>query len=334
MEESVYSNWRNLIKPRRVERDTRSSATYGKFVVRPLERGFGTTIGNSLRRILLSSLQGAAITSVRIEGVLHEFSSIPGVIEDVTDIVLNLKGVLIKTASMETITGLIERHGERGETVVVRAGDLTFDAAVEVLNPEHPIATLTEEGSFQAEVTVKMGKGYVPAAQNKDETMPIGTMPVDSIFSPIKRVRYTVTNSRVGQRTDYDKLTLEIWTDGSVQPEDSLAYSAKILKEQLQIFINFAEDDEPVMEETSPEEEEFNDNLYKRVDELELSVRSANCLQNAGIEYIHQLVERTEAEMLKTKNFGRKSLNEIKEILGELGLSLGMKLHNFPKGKR
>ncbi len=333
MQESVYSNWRSLIRPRRVERDPKSSRTYGKFVIRPLERGFGTTIGNSLRRILLSSLQGAAITSVRIEGVLHEFSFIPGIVEDVTDIVLNVKGVLLRTSTNETVHGRISQKGEPGKTVVVRAGDMTFDADCEVLNPDHPLATLTEEGEFEAEVTVEMGKGYVPATQNKSEDMPIGTIPVDAIFSPIQRVRYTVTNARVGQRTDYDKLSIEIWTDGSVVPEDALAYAAKILKEQLQIFINFAEEDEPEIEEEEEDEQEFNEALFKRVDELELSVRSQNCLQNAGIEYIYQLVEKTEAEMLKTKNFGRKSLNEIKEILSDLTLSLGMKLHNFPKHK-
>jgi DNA-directed RNA polymerase subunit alpha len=333
MEENVYTNWRALIKPRRVERDPKSGRTYGKFVIRPLERGFGTTIGNSLRRILLSSLQGAAITSVRIEGVLHEFSFIPGIVEDVTDIVLNVKGVLLRTSSIDTVRGRIEAKGKPGETVVVRASDFTFDADCEVLNPEHPIATLTEDGSFEAEITVEMGKGYIPAAQNKREDQPIGTIPVDAIFSPIQRVRYTVTNARVGQRTDYDKLTMELWTDGSVIPEDALAYAAKILKEQLQIFINFAEEDEPEVEDEEEEEQEFPEALFKRVDELELSVRSQNCLQNAGIEYIYQLVERTEAEMLKTKNFGRKSLNEIKEILKDLNLVLGMKLHNFPKHK-
>lgn len=333
MEAYVYSNWRTLIKPRRVERDDKCTDTYGKFVIRPLERGFGTTIGNSLRRILLSSLQGAAVTAVRIDGVLHEFSFIPGIVEDVTDIILNIKGVLLKTTSADVITGRISRKGEAGETVVVRAGDFTFDANCEVLNPEHAICTLTEEGEFNAEVTVRMGKGYVPAAQNKDENAPLGTIPVDAIFSPIKRVRYTVTNARVGQRTDYDKLVMEVWTDGSVHPDDALAYSAKILKEQLQIFINFAEEEEPVEEEVEEAAEEFNEALFKRVDELELSVRSQNCLQNAGIEFIYQLVEKTEADMLKTKNFGRKSLNEIKEILLDLSLSLGMKLHNFPKHK-
>ncbi|MEN0066316.1 MAG: DNA-directed RNA polymerase subunit alpha [Myxococcota bacterium] len=333
MEQTVYNNWRTLIKPRRVERDNKSTRNYGKFVIRPLERGFGTTIGNSIRRILLSSLQGSAITSVRIEGVLHEFAFIPGIVEDVTDIILNIKGVLLRTSALEMVRGRVERKGEAGETVVVRAGDFSFDADVEVLNPEHPIATLTEEGEFVCEVTVQMGKGYVPAAQNKTEDLPIDSIPVDSIFSPIQKARYTVTNARVGQRTDYDKLTMEIWTDGSVTPEDAIAYSAKILKEQLQIFINFAEEEEPEIVEEEEPEQEFNENLSKRVDELELSVRSQNCLQNAGIEYIYQLVEKTEPEMLKTKNFGRKSLNEIKEILGDLGLSLGMKLHNFPKHK-
>jgi DNA-directed RNA polymerase subunit alpha len=333
MEQTVYTNWRALIKPRRVERDSKSRRDYGKFVIRPLERGFGTTIGNSLRRILLSSLQGAAVTAVKIEGVLHEFAFIPGIVEDVTDIVLNIKGVLLKVHGTEVIRGRITRQGEAGKTVVVRARDLVFDADCEILNPDHPIATLTEDGKFDCEVTVKMGKGYVPASQNKSEDHPIGTIPVDAIFSPIKRVRYSVTNARVGQRTDYDKLVMEVWSDGSVVPEDALAYSAKILKEQLQIFINFAEEEEPEIEEEESEEQEFNDALFKRVDELELSVRSQNCLQNAGIEYIYQLVEKSEAEMLKTKNFGRKSLNEIKEILGDLSLSLGMKLHNFPKHK-
>lgn len=333
MQDSVYANWRTLIKPRRVERESQSSSTYGKFVIRPLERGFGTTIGNSLRRILLSSLQGAAVTSVRIEGVLHEFAFIPGIVEDVTDIILNIKGVLLKTTATGPVVGRIARKGEPGKTVVVHAGEFSFDANCEILNPDHPICTLTEEGVFEAEVVVMMGKGYVPAALNKEEDQPVDAIPVDAIFSPIKRVRYTVTNARVGNRTDYDKLVMEVWTDGSVNPEDALAYSAKILKEQLQIFINFAEEVEPESREEEGVEEEYNESLFKRVDELELSVRSQNCLQNAGIEYIYQLVEKSETEMLKTKNFGRKSLNEIKEILGDLNLSLGMKLHNFPKHK-
>ena len=333
VDDVIFGNWRSLIKPRAVERDGDSGQLYGKFVIRPLERGFGTTIGNSLRRILLSSLQGAAVTWIKVEGILHEFSFLPGIVEDVTDIVLNVKGILLKTSSSDDVKGFIDKRGKAGETVVVRAGDLTFDSDCVVLNPDHPIATLTEEGVFQCEMNIRMGKGYVPATRNEEDALPIGTIPVDAIFSPIKRVRYTVTNARVGQRTDYDKLALEIWTDGSVYPEDALAYSAKILKEQLQIFINFAEVEEPEVSREEEAEEEYSENLFKRVDELELSVRSQNCLQNAGIEYIYQLVERSEAEMLKTKNFGRKSLNEIKEILADLGLSLGMKLHNFPKHK-
>lgn len=327
MEEVVASNWRSLIKARQVERDSRSNNTYGKFVVRPLERGFGDTLGNSLRRVLLSSLQGAAITTVKIEGVLHEFSSIPGVVEDVTDIILNLKGVRIRTNSMEPFKGTVDKAGKTGETVVVTAGDLRFDAAAEVLNPDHPIATLTESGRFVCEVAVEMGKGYVPGAVQKMTDLPIGTIPVDALHSPIRKVKYTVTNARVGQRTDYDRLALEVWTDGSVRPEDAVAYAAKIIKEQITIFVNFSEEHEPHHSDGEPSGgDEPNPNLYKRVDELDLSVRSANCLQNAGIEFIWQLVEKTEAEMLKTKNFGRKSLNEIKDTLNELGLGLGAKL--------
>lgn len=335
LSEHVYANWRNLIKPRSVERDSRSSGTYGKFVARPLERGFGTTIGNSLRRVLLSSLQGCAVTSVKIDGVLHEFSSIPGVVEDVTDVVLNLKGLLVKTSEMETFSASIKKVGVARESVIVTGADVVFADGIdaEILNVEHPIATLTQDGEFQAELTFNMGKGYIPAVQNKGEEHDLGVIPIDSIHTPIKKVKYAVTNARVGRRTDYDKLSLEVWTDGSVLPEDAVAYSAKILREQLAIFINFSEEDEPVLSEQSEPEEQWSEHLYKRVDELELSVRSANCLQNAGIEYIWQLVERTEAEMLKTKNFGRKSLNEIKEILSEMGLSLGMKLHNFPKNR-
>jgi DNA-directed RNA polymerase subunit alpha len=331
--EYVVNNWRALIKPRRMERDNRSGASYGKFVVKPLERGFGITLGNALRRILLSSLQGAAITTVKIEGVLHEFSSIPGVIEDVTDIVLNLKGVLVRTERVDPLRATIDATGHAGETRTVRAGDIRFEGAADVLNPNHPICTLTGNGRFHAELSVAMGKGYVHADRNKTPEMPLGTIPIDALHSPVRRVRYTVTNARVGQRTDYDKLTLEVWTDGSVLPEDAVAFSAKILKEQLQVFIAFAEEDEPVVGEEGASNEAINEALFKRVDELDLSVRSANCLQNAGIETIWQLVEKTEAEMLKTKNFGRKSLNEIKEILADLNLSLGMKLPNFPRNR-
>jgi DNA-directed RNA polymerase subunit alpha len=332
MQEVIAANWRSLIKPKRVEA-SKSSDTYGKFVVRPLERGFGITLGNALRRILLSSLQGAAIKTVKIEGVLHEFSSIPGVVDDVTNIVLNLKQVRVRTSSSELITGHIDKTCGEGETVDVTAGDIRFNAEAEVLNPNHVIATITEGGRFQAEVTVAMGRGYVLGAMTEEAESLIGTIPVDALHSPIQKVKYTVTNARVGHRTDYDKLTLEIWTDGSVSPEDAVAFAAKILKEQVQIFINFVEEPEPELTEDTAPEEEWNENLFKRVDELELSVRSANCLQNAGIEYIWQLVERSVPDMLKTKNFGRKSLNEIQEILAELGLSLGMKLHNFPKDR-
>ena len=333
MNEHVYANWRNLIKPKRIERDSRANETYAKLVVKPLERGFGITLGNALRRILLSSLQGAALTSVRIEGVLHEFSSIPGVIEDVTDIILNLKGVLIKTDRIEPFRASVDVEGVPGTIRVVTGRDIRFDSAAEVLNPDHPIATLTGTGRLHAEMTVKTGKGYVPADRNKSPDMPLGTIPIDAIHSPIRRVRYVVTNARVGQRTDYDKLTLEVWTNGAVTPDDAVAYAAKIMKEQIQTFINFVEEDEPSSGDGATEPETFPDTLFRRVDELDLSVRSANCLQNAGIEYVWQLVEKTEAEMLKTKNFGRKSLNEIKEILGELSLSLGMKLQNFPKNR-
>ncbi len=326
----MYKNWRSLIRPRSLEVETETlTDSYGKFIARPLERGFGVTLGNSLRRILLSSLQGAAITSVKIDGALHEFSTIPGVLEDVTDILLNLKGVRLKLDSFDSRTIRIEASGER----VLKAADIITGAGVEILNPDHYIATLTADGRLSAEMTVRMGKGYVPAERNKELNQPIGTIPIDAIFTPIRKVNFTVSNARVGHETDFDRLTLEVWTDGSVAPADAVAYSAKILKEQLQIFINFEEEEEPVEALEEETEEQFNENLFKTVDELELSVRSANCLQNANIKYIYELVEKTEAEMLKTKNFGRKSLNEIKEILAEMGLSLGMKLHNFPKHK-
>jgi len=323
----MYRNWRSLIRPRTVEIDAEEAPTYAKLVARPLEKGFGITLGNALRRILLSSLQGAAITAVKIEDVLHEFSTIDGVVEDVTEIILNLKGVLIKMEGYEPRTLVLEKTTEGPVT----AGDIQEIAGVEILNRDHHICTLARDGRFWAEFTIQKGKGYVPAKQNADPEAPIDTIPIDSIFSPIRKVNYTVGNARVGQRTDFDKLTMEIWTDGSVAPVDALAFAAKILKEQVQVFINFTEEEEPLTEGTEEEEPQFNENLFKTVDELELSVRSANCLQNANIKYIYELVERTEAEMLKTKNFGRKSLNEIKEILGDMGLSLGMKLHNFPR---
>lgn len=323
----MYKNWRDLIKPKRlqVESDTLTE-TYGKFFAEPFERGFGTTMGNSLRRVLLSSLQGAAITSVRIKGVLHEFSTVPGVTEDVTDIILNLKGVLLKLHGQESRNIRIVKKGGG----VVRAKDIITDANVVILNPEHHIATCSKEADLEMDMVVAMGKGYVPADRNRDEKSPVGTIPIDAIYSPVQKVNFTVTNARVGQMTDYDKLTLEVVTDGGVKPEDAVAYAAKILKEQLQIFINFDEQGEPTEQFSGEESRRINENLYRSVDELELSVRSANCLKNANINLIGELVQRSEAEMLKTQNFGRKSLNEIKDILSEMGLTLGMKLENFP----
>jgi DNA-directed RNA polymerase subunit alpha len=324
----MYKNWRDLIKPKKLQVDADLLTNkYGKFYAEPFERGFATTLGNSLRRVLLSSLQGAAVVSVRIKGVLHEFSAIPGVTEDVTDIILNLKGVRFKMFGNESRVIRILHKGEG----VISAGNIISDANIEVLNPEHHIATCSKDAQLEMELVVKLGKGYVPADRNRDERAPVGTIPIDAIFSPIQKVNFSVTNARVGQITDYDKLTLEVWTDGSVKPEDAVAFAAKILKEQLSMFINFDEESEPTEEIVQEEErEKFNENLYRSVDELELSVRSANCLKNAGIKQIGELVSRTEAEMLKTQNFGRKSLNEIKDILLEMGLTLGMKLENFP----
>lgn len=325
-DEVMYVNWQQMIRPERVQ--VTSNPSYGKFVCEPLERGYGITIGNSLRRIVLSSLYGAAITSVKFDGVMHEFSAIPGVLEDVSEIILNLKEVRFKVSDAESTTVRLEASGE-GE---VTAGDIiSEDGKCEVLNPKLHIASLDKKGKLNLSMTVKYGKGYSLAEANKDEGSPTGTIPIDAVFSPIRRVNFVVGNARVGQRTDYDKLTMEVWTDGSIVPEDAVAYAAKILKEQMTVFINFDEELEPAQEEiaTSKERPKFNENLYRSVEELELSVRSANCLKNADINKIWQLVSKTEAEMLKTKNFGRKSLNEIKEVLSEMGLSLGMKLEGF-----
>jgi DNA-directed RNA polymerase subunit alpha len=322
----MHMNWRGMIRPDRLHSE--STASYGKFVCEPLERGFGITCGNALRRIILSSLYGAAITSVKFEGVMHEFSVVPGVLEDVSEIILNLKQVRLKVFDPEPKTVTIVAKGEGAVT----AGDIVSgDGRVTVLNPEQHIATLTSDAELNMTMAVKVGKGYSLAENNKDEDAPVGTIAIDAVFSPIKRVNYVVGNARVGQRTDYDKLTLEVWTDGSVQPEDALAYAAKILKDQMTTFINFDEEAEPDRERGSDRgmEPQFNENLYRSVEELELSVRSANCLKNANILKIFQLVQKTENEMLKTKNFGRKSLNEIKEVLSEMGLSLGMKLDGF-----
>ena len=326
-QELITKNWRDFIRPRRLEVEEESlTEDYGRFACEPLERGFGTTLGNALRRVLLSSLQGSAITNIRINGVLHEFSTIPGVLEDVAEIVLNLKEVRLRMHAEGPKTLTVHRKGEG----VVTAGDLVSDdQTVEVMNPTHHICTLGPEADFELGATVGRGKGYVLAEVNKTEDMPIGTVPIDSVFSPIKKINYTVTPARVGRETNYDRLNLEVWTDGAVHPTDAVAFAAKILKEQLTIFINF---DEPAetLEAVSDEPDPLNPNLFKSVDELELSVRSANCLQNANIRFIGELVQRTEAEMLKTKNFGRKSLNEIKDTLGSLGLSLGITIDNLP----
>jgi DNA-directed RNA polymerase subunit alpha len=276
--------------------------------------------------VLLSSLQGGAITSVKIEGVEHEFMTIPEVAEDVTDIILNLKEVLLQIHTNEVKTLRIEAEGPRE----VKAGDIIGDGQVEILNPGQHVLTISEGGRVRMELTARRGRGYVPAERNKVPGQPIGTIPIDALFSPIRKVNYQVTNARVGQQTDYDRLSLEVWTDGSVAPADAVAYAAKIVKEQLSIFINFDETEEPAEEVKPVEEAKLNENLFRSVDELELSVRSANCLQNANIKTIGDLVQKSEAEMLKTKNFGRKSLKEIKEILAEMGLSLGMKLESWP----
>jgi DNA-directed RNA polymerase subunit alpha len=330
----MQRNWRSLIRPKRIDIDkTTHTRFYGEFSCQPLERGFGTTLGNALRRILLSSIQGAAIVSVKFDGVLHEFSTIPGIKEDVTDIILNLKGVRLKLHQDGPRTIRIDAS----KAGVITAKDIVTDETVEVLNPDHYIATLVgKKASCKVEMVVKMGKGYVPAQKEMDPEQPEGTINIDAIFSPIKKVNYTVTYARVGQVADYDRLILEVWTDGSVVPEDAVAYAAKILKEQLDPFINFSEEEEEETTVVEGTEENINDILMRHVDDLELSVRSANCLKNAGINLIGELVRKTEAEMLKTKNFGRKSLNEIKEILLESGLCFGMKIDSpvWDKGEK
>ncbi|MEY4577383.1 MAG: hypothetical protein RL701_2086, partial [Pseudomonadota bacterium] len=301
------------------------SDRYAKFVCEPLERGFGLTLGNALRRVLLSSLQGSAISAVRIDGALHEFTSVPDVTEDVTDIVLNLKQVVVRNYGPSGVTLRLEKDGP----AEVKAGDIQSSDAIEILNKDLVICSVAKGGRFSAELTIGQGHGYVPAERNKEPTMPIGTIPIDALYSPLRKVNYTVTNARVGQQTDYDKLTLEVWTNGAVSPADAVAYAAKILKDQLTIFINFEEESETLAKDDR-QEEPLNENLFRTVEELELSVRSANCLQNANIHLIGELVQRSEGEMLKTKNFGRKSLKEIKEILAEMGLSLGMRIDNWP----
>ncbi len=325
-ENLAYVNWREMIKPEKL--DVTTTSTYGKFVCEPLERGYGITIGNSLRRIILSSIYGAAIVSVKFDDALHEYSVISDVREDVSEIILNLKDIKL---SVDDIEDKILTLNISGEAEVTGADIISPDGKVEILNPEQHIATVNKNGVLNMVMVVKTGKGYALSSANKDDDAPIGTIPIDSVFSPIKRVKYVVGTSRIGQKTDYDKLTFEVWTDGSVTPDDSVAYGAKILKEQMNPFINFDEELEPDDVEIRSEDGDkgFNDNIYRSVDELELSVRSSNCLKNARIHTIYQLVQKTDGEMLKTKNFGRKSLNEIKEVLSTMDLSLGMDLEGF-----
>jgi DNA-directed RNA polymerase subunit alpha len=315
--------WKDFQRPKRLEFNAETiSDTYGQFHAQPFERGFGTTIGNAMRRVLLSSIEGAAITAVRIEGVLHEFTSIPGVVEDATDLILNLKQVPLKMSvdHPETITLRVEGAGE------IKAGDIETNPNVQILDPSVHLATLQEEGRLNIEMRVKPGRGYVSADRNFEPDLPVGYIPVDSVHSPVKKVNYTVEDARLGQTTDYDKLTLDVWTNGALRPQDAVALASKLIKDHLSIFINFEETHEAQEKEIDKEREKLNENLNRSVEELELSVRSYNCLKNAEIRTIRDLVQRTEADMLKTKNFGRKSLNEIKEILAEMGLSLGMKV--------
>jgi len=325
-EKLAYVNWREMIRPEQL--DVTTTSTYGKFVCEPLERGYGITIGNSLRRIILSSIYSAAIVSVKFDDALHEYSVISDVREDVSEIILNLKELKLK---VEDIEDKILTLSAKGECDVTGADIVSPDGKVEVLNPGQHIATMSKNGVLNMTMVVKTGKGYALASANKDDDSPIGTIPVDSVFSPIKRVKYVVGTTRVGHKTDYDKLTIEVWTDGSVTPDDSVAYAAKILKEQMNPFINFDENLEPdqTTENSDDSDIGLNENIYRSVDELELSVRSSNCLKNARIHTIYQLVQKTDSEMLKTKNFGRKSLNEIKEVLTTMDLSLGMDLEGF-----
>ncbi len=322
----IQTNWSALIKPEKLVVDRKKDAArLVRVVAEPLERGFGLTLGNALRRILLSSLQGAAVTSIQIDGVLHEFSSVPGVREDVTDIILNIKTLALRMNAEGPKRLRLRAEGPGPVT----ADQIESGADVEILSPSLVICTLDKGAKLDMELTVNTGKGYVAAVQNRIEDSPIGLIPVDSIFSPVRKVSYKVDNTRVGQVTDYDKLMLDVETDGSVTPEDALAFASRILQDQLQLFINF---DEPKPEQSQehPSEPPFNRNLLRKVDELELSVRSANCLKNDNIVYIGDLVQKTEAEMLRTPNFGRKSLNEIKEVLSGMGLHLGMEILEWP----
>ena len=316
--------WKGFQRPKRLEfeRETLTDR-FGRFYAQPFERGFGTTVGNALRRVLLSSIEGAAVTAVKIDGVLHEFSPIPGVVEDATDIILNLKQVPLKmhTDATKTLYLRVEKAGE------VKARDIQTDGDVEILEPDARIATVSEGGKLHMEMRLKRGRGYISADKNFDEDLGIGWIPIDSVHSPIKKVNYTVEAARIGQNTDYDKLTVDVWTNGSVTPGDAVSLAAKLVRDHLNIFINL-EDAGELQQDVAGDAPRAasNENLDKSVEELELSVRSYNCLKNANIRTIRELVQKTEAEMLKTKNFGRKSLNEIKEILHTMGLSLGMRV--------
>lgn len=333
MNSYMSKNWASMIRPAALEVDTEGlKPNYGKFVAKPLERGYGLTLGNSLRRVLLSSLQGAGIVAVKIDGVDHEFGTINNIKEEVSEIILNLKEIRFKIQDKEDVTLVLEKNSEGP----VKAGDIQENANVTVLNPDHVIANISSGGAIRMELKVARGKGYVTALDNKEAyDLPIGWIYVDTLFSPVSRVNYTVTNSRVGKRTDYDKLTLEVWTNAGIDPVDAVAISAKILRDQLVVFLNFEDKDAPTevkpAASASGQSNIANEALLKPVSELELSVRSANCLQNANIKYIYELVSKTEGEMLRTKNFGRKSLNEIKEILSGMGLGLGMKVDNIMK---
>ena len=315
--------WNGFQKPKRLEVDeTTLTDRYGRFYAQPFERGFGTTVGNALRRALLSSIEGAAVTAVKIDGVLHEFSALPGAIEDVTEVLLNIKRIPFKLLSSDPKVVILSAEGEG----VVKSGDITLTSDVEVLDTEIVIANLSGIGRLEIEIRLENGRGYVAADRNFDENLPVGYIPLDSVHSPVKKVNYTVDAARVGQATDYDKLTIELWTNGCVLPQDAIGLASKLLKDHLMIFVNFEEETPAEEVVTETQRDTISEHLSRSVDELELSVRSYNCLKNADIKTIGELVQRTEAEMLKTKNFGRKSLNEIKEILATMGISLGMRI--------
>jgi DNA-directed RNA polymerase subunit alpha len=329
VEKQMQKDWRNLIKPKAIEFDEKETTpTYGRFIGEPFERGYGITIGNALRRILLSSLPGYSIVAVRIQGVLHEFSTLAGVKEDVTDIILNLKEVRLRLHEGEQLTATLKATGE----AVVHARDITGGPNLEILTPDQHIATLDKGAVLDMELVIKEGRGYVPAERTEDEEEPVGTIRLDAIYSPIKKVNFVVTNARVGQRTDYDRLALEIWTDGSIAPREALAYSARVMRDQMGIFAGAEEEAEAPVdgERIERQIEPLNENLFRPVEGLPISVRAFNGLQNADIKYVGELVQRTEQDMLKIKNFGRKSLTEIKEVLADMGLSLGMRLENLP----